>query len=117
MCVIKDSKSKQDYLLNPNINTEVISQLRDLCSLQSLAMAYLNLNSSLLLLIKPKIKEISNIVIEKQLKMLIDVIENPTTKFLNHSNIGQKCQHIVNFYVSTLSSEMSPINILNEVSR
>jgi len=117
MYIVKDSKSKQDYLLNPNIDKEMVSLVRDLCSLQRLIMAFVNLNASLLALIKPKILELNGMVVSNQLKMLVGLVENPTTRFLNHPNIGHKWQNIVNMYVSAISSEMSPINILNEVQK
>lgn len=115
--LIKDSKSKQDYLNNPSINTEIVFEIMHLCSLQRLLFSYINLNASFLLLIKPKIDQIDGAVVSRQLKMLCELIENPLCKFLNHANLGNKCQNIFNSYISAISNEMSPINILNEVYR
>jgi hypothetical protein len=45
------------------------------------------------------------------------LVEHPVTRFLNHSNLGNKWQNIMNTYVSELCEKMSPINILTEVHR
>jgi hypothetical protein len=90
LAIVKDSKSKQEYLLNPNINKEVVNQITQLCSIQRLIYAYVNLNTSLLALIKSKITELDGLVICKQLRLLTELVEHPVTRFLNHSNLGNK---------------------------
>jgi len=90
LALVKDSKSKQEYLLNPNINKEIVNQITQLCSIQRLLHAYVNLNASFLSLIKTKIIEVDGLVVCRQLRLIIELIEHPVTRFLNHSNLGNK---------------------------
>ena len=101
--LIKDLKLKQEYLSNSCINTDILYEIINLCSLQRLIYSYLNLNVSFLLLIKQKINQVDGVVISRQMNMLRDVLENPIARFLNHSNLGNKCQNIFNSYVRILA--------------
>ena len=97
--LIKDSKLKQEYLSNPNINTDILYEIIHLWSLQRLIYSYFNLNASFLLLIKQKINQVDGVIVSRQIRMIRDILENPICRFLNHSNLGNKCQNIFNTYV------------------